>query len=213
MMDSITVIKNDGSAPTLRLPDPIFELRRKSRGSAAGQALQKRGARGRDGIIGAAYGDDGGRAGLAVDAEEAGKLGLEMEEGALIGGAGVEIAKGAEEEVEEFGDGMLGLGDQFDELDEIGGKLGAEVIGAEPEEGLDEDGLAQGVEIAAAAGGVADIVQEEEVELAGKGAARAAGALCGGLEAAMGLGEPGDNPTGIAKADTAQKDRWGAIHV
>ena len=146
-----------------------------------------------------------------MDAEEAGEFFFEMKKGARCGLAGVEVGEGAEEQVEEFGDGVLGLGDQFDELDEIGGELGAEVIGAQAIEGAEEGGLAQGVEIAFAAGYVGDLCEEEEVELAGEGAAGAAGALCGGLEASVGLGEPGDDPTGIAEPDAAQKDGLGAV--
>ena len=106
---------------------------------------------------------------------------------------------------------MLGLGDELDQLDEVGRELGAEEIGPDTGKGLDEDGLAEGVEVALAAGGVADVVEEKEVELAGEGAAGAARAPGGGLEAAIGLGEPGHDPTGIAKAGTAQKDRGSAF--
>lgn len=106
---------------------------------------------------------------------------------------------------------MLGLGDQLDEFHKIGGKLGAEEIGTETDKWLDEDDFAKGVEVTLAAEGVADVLEEEEVELAGEGAAGTAGAPGGGLEAAMGVGEPGDDPTGIAEAGTAEKDRGGAI--
>ena len=136
---------------------------------------------------GAADGLGRGDAGLAVDAEEADELGFEMEEGAEGGLAAVEVAQGAEEEVEEFRDGMLRLGDELDEFHEIGGELGAEEIGAQSIEGLGESHFAQRVEIAFAAGDEADLREEEEIELAGEGAAGAAGAFGDGLEAALGL--------------------------
>ncbi len=141
-----------------------------------------------------------------MDAEEADEFALEMEESPEIGAAGIEVTEGAQEQIEKLRGGMLGLGDQLDQFDEVCGKLGAEEIGAEAVERLDEDHLAEGVEVALAAEGVADVIEEEEVELSGKGAAGAAGALCGGLEPAVGLGEPGDDPTGVTEPGTAQKD-------
>ena len=146
-----------------------------------------------------------------MNAQKPGEFALEMKEGARVGQARIEVTKGAQKEVEEFRDGMLGFGDQLDEFDEIGGEPGAQEIGAQADEGLDEDRLAKGMQVALSAGSVADIDEEEEVEFAGKGAAGAAGAFCGGLEAAMGLGQPRDNPTGIAKANAAQNYRGGAV--
>jgi len=147
-----------------------------------------------------------------VDAEEADEFGLEVEEGAECGLAFIEVAEGAEKKVEKLGDGVLGLGDELDELDEIGGELGAEEVGAEAVEGLGDGDFAEGMNIALAAGVIADLFEEEEVKFSGEGAAWAAGAFGGGLEAAVCLGEPGDDPTGIAEAGTAEEDRGGAFH-
>jgi len=153
----------------------------------------------------------GGDAGLAVDAQKADQFLLKMEQCAERGPAGIQVAQGAEKEVKKLRRGMLGLRDELDQLHEVGGHLGAEKIGAQAVKRLDERDLAQGMEIAFAAGGVADLLQEEEVELACEGAARASGAPRDGLEATMVLREPGDNPTGIAEAGTAQEDCGGAV--
>ena len=134
-----------------------------------------------------------------------------MEQGADVGGMGIEVTQGAQEEIEELRDRVLGLGHQFDELDKVCRKLGPEEIGAKPLEGLDQDGLAERVKIAPVAGSVADVVEEEEIELAREGAPGPARAFCGGLEAAMGLRKPGDDPTGLAQAGAAQKDRGSAL--
>lgn len=67
---------------------------------SGGEALDEGRAGGGDGVVGAAYGEGGGGAGLAVDAEKADQLALEMEEGARGGPAGIEVTEGAQEEVE-----------------------------------------------------------------------------------------------------------------
>jgi hypothetical protein len=108
---------------------------------------------------------------------------------------------------------VLGLGDEFDKLDEVGCQLGAHELGAQAVEWLDENGLAEGVEIAPPAGSPTDVIEEEEVELAGKGAPGTAGAFGHGLEAPVGLGEPGDDPTGIAEPCAAEENGGGAVHV
>jgi hypothetical protein len=148
-----------------------------------------------------------------MDAEKADELGFEMEQGAEIWRARVEIAEGAKEQIEELRDGVLRLGDQFDEFNEIRDELGTEVIGAQADKRLNEDRFAQGVEIAPVAEGVADIVEEKQVKLPGERATGAAGALCDGLETAGGLGKPTDDPTGIAQPGPAQENGGGRGHA
>ena len=78
-------------------------------------------------MVGLADDLDGGAAGGGVHAEGVGGLLFEMKEGFQSWVVGIQPMKAAGEEVEEFGEGSAGFGDEFDEADEIGCGEDAEV--------------------------------------------------------------------------------------
>ena len=156
-------------------------------------------------MVDASDGDDGGQVGV-IDAEVAGEFVFVVEEGAGGGGLFVEMVNGAIEEAEEFGGGVIGFGDEVEELGEVGGETNAWVIATEIFARVGEDGFAQGVEFRFGAAGEADFAVVEKVEQAGEAALRAESAFGDGLYFAVGEGEPGDDEAGVAEAGFADED-------
>ncbi len=105
---------------------------------------------------------------------------------------------------------MLRLRHQFDQFHEISGELCPQKIRPQTDKRLDENHFAQRVQIAPAAGRVADLLEEEQVQLPRERTPRPARPLCRCLQPPVVLGQPGDNPTRIAQAGAAQQDGGGA---
>ncbi len=81
---------------------------------------------------------DGRAAGGGVHSQSLGGLFLKMEQGLERRIVGVEPLEGAGEEIEEFGEGSAGFGDEFDESDEIRGGEEAEIALLEAHAVLDD---------------------------------------------------------------------------
>ncbi len=102
----------------------------------------------------------------------------------------VEKAESAHHKVVEFRDWMIRFGDAFDELNEIGAQHYASIIGADALMRVDEVHIAQDVEFAFSAADKLDFTIKKKVEESRKPAFRGPGALCHGLDQAMGGGKP-----------------------
>lgn len=168
-------------------------------------------AGGGEAVVGAAEGGDGGDLGV-LDAQEADQFAFEVLEGTHGRWVRVEIAEGAAEEIVEFGDGVLWLGDDLDQLDEIGPHGDAAIVLAQAIVWFAEFTLAQGVEVAFAAAGDGDLALEKEVDATGESALGLPGALGERLEFAVVRRQPGEDEAGFGKLGLPEEQGRGRIH-
>lgn len=95
------------------------------------------------------------------DAEHAGEFALEVEQRARLGGILIEEIERAPEQVVQFGRGVIGLGREFDQLDEMRRECDAAVVGAEPGACVAQVGLTERVQVAFCAACDGDVAVEK----------------------------------------------------
>ena len=146
------------------------------------------------------------------DAEQAHEFALEVLERTQARGVFVQVAQSAPEQIVEFADGVLGLGDEFDEFDEIRRERDARVVVAEAIVRLGESDFAQRVQLARAAARVVDFTFKKKVESAGKAALRLARAFRDGLKFAMHGGQPREDEARVGEPGLAQQNGGRRLH-
>ena len=188
---------------------------RGARGNASAEdasLLQTRRTRGRDAVIHAADGDDGREFGMR-DAEHAGEFALEVEQRARLGGILIEKIERAPEQVVQFGRGVLGLGREFDQLDEVRRECDAAVVGAEPGACVAQVGLTERVQVAFCAACDGDVAVEKKIEHAGEAALRTQRSFHDGLQPPVVAREPRDDEARLAEPRFPQQDGFGGLHA
>jgi hypothetical protein len=161
-------------------------------------------------VISASDGHGGGDL-LLADAEAIGELRLEVKKGALAGRMSGEMAEAALQQIEYVRSGMIGFGDQIDELDEIGGELQPLIIEANALVRFEQDRFAQGVQFTRPAARELNLATMEKIERSPETAARLARSFGHRLQLAGILSEPGDDQARFAEFRFPQEDGGGVF--
>jgi hypothetical protein len=146
------------------------------------------------------------------NSKDAGQFVFEVDEGAQGGRGSGEMVEGAAEQIEQLGLRVPGLHGGFKQLAAVGRQQRGGIAFPQSFAPLADGNLAQRVELAAACAVAGDVTGEKQIELSCKGTARAACALCHGLDESVALCEPVDDQTGIAKAGEPDDGGRGGLH-
>ena len=115
---------------------------------------------------------------------------LKVQDRPKIGILPIEVGKRAPEQIKQFRLTMISLGADFDQLDEIGTRLHAQLIPTNSGERVIDDNLGQGVQIRPSTWDDGNVRFKKEIELSSKWRFGAARALGHGLNVAARLGAP-----------------------
>ena len=119
-----------------------------------------------------------------MHAGDAGEFRFEMRDRAQIRIVLVQITESPPEKCEQFGLVMIGFGANLNQLDKVRCRLGAQIIFANPAEGIFQRHFRKRVKIRFAAARDLDLHLKKQVKLAGKGTFRPARTFRDGLDAA-----------------------------
>jgi hypothetical protein len=148
-----------------------------------------------------------------VHTGDSGQLGLEVHNRSKVWLVTIKVTKGTPQKPEQLRLMMITLGTNFDQLDKIGGGLGAEIILPDTRERIAQRDFGEGVKVRLPAWCNGDIGFEKQIQFTGERTFGAASAFGHGLNAAQRLGTPRHNQAGVAKFPFAQKNGRSAWHL
>ena len=156
---------------------------------------------------------DGGGHIRVSDSEQSRQLRFEMHHRSAGCRICIQVSESTVEQIVEFGCRVAGLGDEFEQLDEVCRECDAFVIRAQALVRIAQKRFAKDVQFTPPASRKLDLAIEEQIEPAGEAALRIARAFRHRLDEPMLRREPRHDEARFGEFRLAQQQRVGRLHV